>query len=546
MLMAVTPDLEKSRQSFERGDWGQAYGDLSAHGREGSLEIEDLERLAVAACMVGRDDESADAWMRAYQEWLRRGEVARAARCAAWQACGLLFRGELAPAWGWIGRLKRVLEGTELDCVERGWLLALTAFSTMFQGDPGSAYSRFMEAGDIAERFNDPDLMVFAGLGRGQASIHEQRVADGMGLLDEVMISVLAAEASPVMVGIAYCTVISVCHTVFDLRRAREWTEALSRWCDAQPDLVPYRGNCLVHRSEIFQLQGAWPDALKAAQLARDWLSGPTFWDSLASAYYQLGEIQRLRGQFDDAEAAYRSASEAGREPEPGMSLLRLQQGRIRTAAVVVRRILNETEDAIGRSKVLPAAVDIFLSAGDLQSARVAADELGGIADATDAPYLRALASNAAGSVLLSEGDARAALVKLRAAYASWRDLDCPYESARARVVIGLACRELGDEATAGLELHAARKGFEQLEAIPDVDWVTRLLGEALPGATALSPREREVIVLVASGKTNRAIATELSISEKTVARHISNIFSKVGLSSRAAVTAYAYEHGLV
>lgn len=543
--MAVTADLENSRKAFARGDWGKAFGDLSAHDREGSLEIEDLERLAVAACMVGRDDESADAWMRAHQQSFRRGEMARAARCAAWQACGLLFRGDMAPALGWVGRLRRVLAGG-LDCVEQGWLLALTAFSTMFEGDPGSALPSFIEAGDIAERFKDPDLAVFAGLGRGQAVIYEQRVADGMKSLDEVMVSVLAEEVSPVMVGIAYCTVIAACHRAFDLRRAREWTEALSRWCDAQPELVPYRGNCLVHRSEIFQLQGAWPDALEAAQLARDWLSGPSFWDSLASAYYQLGEIQRLRGQFDDAEASYRSASEAGREPEPGMSLLRSQQGRTRAAAAAIRRVLNETEEPIGRSKMLPAAVEILLSAGDLESARAAADELARIADDVDAPYLRALGAHAVGSVLLSEGDARAALIKLRAAHASWRDLDCPYESARARVLIGLACRELGDEATAEMELHAARRGFEQLEAIPDLDRVTRLSWEPSPGAGGLSRREREVIVLVASGKTNRAIATELSISEKTVARHISNIFTKLGLSSRAAVTAYAYERGLL
>ena len=201
---------------------------------------------------------------------------------------------------------------------------------------------RFLEAGGIAERFGDSDATMFARLGRGQSLILRGRITEGMALLDEVMVAVTADEVSPILAGIAYCQVIALCQKVFDLRRAGEWTEALSRWCDSQSDLVPYRGNCLVHRCEIFQLQGAWHEALEAAQQACKWLSGPPPWDSLGSAYYQLGEIQRLRGEFADAEDSYRKASLAGREPEPGMSLLRLTQRRIDLALPAIRRVLEE------------------------------------------------------------------------------------------------------------------------------------------------------------------------------------------------------------
>jgi DNA-binding NarL/FixJ family response regulator len=332
---------------------------------------------------------------------------------------------------------------------------------------------------------------------------------------------------------------------VFDLRRAREWTGALTRWCDSQPDLVPFRGNCLVHRCEIFQLQGAWIDALDAARRACEWLAGPPTWDALGSAYYQLAEIQRLRGEFAEAEESYRQASLAGRDAEPGMSLLRLAQGRIGLALPGIRRALEETRDPMTRARLLPACVEVMVEAEDVAAARGAADELAGIAAQFDAPYLNALAAHASGAVLLAEGDPRTALTKLRAAQRSWRDLEAPHEAARVRLLIGVACRELGDGANAELEVEAARGVFAELGAAPDLDRIARLAGSSAP-AGPLSRRESEVLTLLAAGKTNRAIAAELVISEKTVARHVSNIFTKLGLSSRAAATAYAYKHGLV
>jgi DNA-binding CsgD family transcriptional regulator len=545
--MSTTEPSMHVRPPFEPRSWESEFARLSAADRDGSLAAEELEQLALSAYMLGRDDACAIAWMRAHQEYVRRGEMRRAARCAFWQACGPLFRGELAPALGWIARGSRVLEAAPADCAERGWLLVLTALPVMFDGDPESAYPGFVRAGGIAERFGDFDLMAFARLGQGMSLIPLKRVAEGMSLLDEVMVAVMTGELSPILTGIAYCSMIDMCHTVFDLRRAREWTDALSRWCESQPDMVPYRGNCLIHRCEIFQLQGKWPDALDAARRACDLLSGPATWDTLGSAYYQLGEIQRLRGELAQAEASYREASRAGREPEPGMSLLRLAQGWSDGAAAGIRRVLDETRDAIGRSKVLPAYIEIMLEAKDIKASRKAADELSLIADELGAPYLRALAAHAMGAVLLAEGNARAALADLRDAHGAWRDLDAPYQVARACALIGLACRELGDDGGAGLELDAARELFESLGAIPDLERVRRLLGlPASTGAHGLSPREREVLALLAVGKTNRAIAADLFLSEKTVARHVSNIFTKLELASRTEATAYAYRHGLV
>jgi DNA-binding NarL/FixJ family response regulator len=540
--MAVADREARAQRSFERRRWADAFEQLSAAHAEGQVKVEDLERLAVAAYMVGRDDACEQAWIAAHHAWLDRGEAERAAMCAFWHALGLFFRGDLAPARGWVARGARLLEEGRRDSVEQAWLVMLTALPRLFAGD-AAVHPSFVQAGEIAERFADADASMFARLGRGYSLLLEGRAADGMALLDEAMVSVTADEISPILAGIAYCQVIALCHAVFDLRRAREWTAALTRWCDSQPDIVPFRGNCLVHRCEILQLQGAWADARDSARRACEWLAGPPAWDALGSAYYQLAEIQRLQGELAEAEQSYRRASLAGRDPEPGMSLLRLAQGRVDGALSAIRRALDEHEDPMARSRLLPASVEVLLEAGDVVSARAAAAELAGIADDLDTPYLNALAATSSGAVRLAEGDPRAALTSLRAAQRAWRELEAPHDAARVRVLIAVACRELGDHASAELEFGAARGALEALGARPDLERLARLRG--LPRSGGLTRRESEVLTLVAAGKTNRAIATELFISEKTVARHVSNIFTKLGLSSRAEAIAYAYRHGL-
>ena len=238
--------------------WGDAFAELSAARQEGRLAAADLERLAVAAYMLGRDDDCATAWIDAHREWLRLEEPERAAGCAFWHAIGLFFRGDLAPALGWVARGRRILEDSDAECVERAWLAILTALPSLFGGDADTALPSLVDGEQLARRLGDTDAVVFARLCRGYALILQGELDDGMALLDEVMAAVTADEVSPVVAGIAYCQVIALCHTVFDLGRARSGPLRSSRWCDTQPDLVPFRGNCLVHRCEIFQLQGAW------------------------------------------------------------------------------------------------------------------------------------------------------------------------------------------------------------------------------------------------------------------------------------------------
>ncbi len=543
--MSTTDLLRRGREAFARQRWADAHTSLSAADREAPLPPDDLERLATAAYLAGHDGDSADAWARAHQEYLSRGDVPRAVRCAFWLAHGLLTRGEQTRGGAWIARARRLLDEGGRDCVEEGYLLLPVALRHLDGGDPAAANATLHAAADIGERFRDPDLIAMACHGRGRALIRMGEIADGVRLLDEAMVAADAGDVSPVVVGEVYCSVISGCLEVFDVRRAREWTAALSRWCESQPELVVYSNQCLVRRAEIMQLRGEWPAALEAAQLACQRCLGGADQAAAGAAFYQLGEIHRLRGAFGEADEAYRQASRWGRTPQPGLALLRLAQGQIDAAEAALRGLVADAQGQRARSKSLPAYVEIMLAAGNVEAAAAAADELEGIAADLDAEYLRAVAGWATGASLLAGGDATSALAALRRAWTIWQGLEAPYEAARTRVLIARAARDVGDADTAELELDAARWTFRQLGAAAEVARIEPRADGGDGPCAGLTPREVEVLRLVATGKTNRAIAAELSISEKTVARHVSNIFTKLGLSTRAAATAYAYQHGL-
>ena len=544
--MTTNEALEQGREHFSRQDWGAAFAQLSAADRENPLALEDIERLAVIAFLTGRDDECADLWARAHQVCLDHGNVARAVRCAFWLGLGLMTRGEPARGGGWLARAQRLLDEADLDCVERGYMLVPAALQSIGEGNFAAAYAMCTEADQLGRRFSDPDLMTLGRLGRGQTLILQGQMTEGVALLDEVMVSVTAGDVSPILVGLVYCAVIEACHEIFDLRRAQEWTTALTSWCASQPDLAPYRGQCLVHRAEIMHLHGAWADAMVEAQRARDWLSNPPGQPAVGAAFYQQAELHRLCGDFQQAEDAYREASQWGRSPQPGLALLWLAQGQTRAAEAAIRRVAGEALDPVTRSRLLLGYVEIMLAVGDTRAALTGADELAAHAETFKAPLLVAIAAYASGGVLLAEGDARGAIDTMRRAWTIWSELDIPFEAARARVLIGLACRELGDEDTALMELDAARRTFDQLGALPELARVETLSRGTTPDpAGGLTGRELEVLRLVAGGSTNRASAAELFLSEKTVARHLSNIFAKLNVSSRSAATAYAFENDL-
>jgi DNA-binding CsgD family transcriptional regulator len=539
--------LDRGRESFDRRAWGDAYARLAAATRAGPLEPEDTERLAMAAHLVGRDAESTDIWARAHREFLNREDTEGAARCAFWLGFRLLFQGERARSGGWLARARRLLDEARRDSVVLGYLLLPAAIRRLEEGDGAGAHAVFGEAAEVGRRFGDTDLVTLARHGQGRALIRQNQLAAGVALLDEVMVAATAGELSPSIVGDVYCSVLEACHEICDLHRAQEWTAALSDWCASQPELIAHRGQCLVRRAELLQLHGAWPDAMDEAQRACERLSDQPGRLAAGAAFYQRAELHRLRGEFSKAEEAYRQAGQRGRPPQPGLSLLWLAQGRGDAALAAVCRAVDEPHDRQTRARVLGACVEIMLAANQVASARAAADELAEIAAGLDAPLLRALSTQAAGAVLLAEGAPRAALPALRRASTIWRELDAPFEAARVGVLLGQAHRELGDDDSADMETDAARQIFRRLGAAPDLARV-----ETLPRAAAatrrgpLTTREVQVLRLVATGKTNRAIADDLVISEKTVARHVSNIFTKLALSTRAAATAYAYRHELV
>jgi ATP/maltotriose-dependent transcriptional regulator MalT len=541
--VAVDRSIERGRAAFDRMEWTEA---CAAFGSCSELGVDDLERLAGASYLLGADDESASAWERAHLAAVDAGDASRAAHIACWLGITYMLKSEGARAGGWYARAERLLADVDALGSAQGLLLVPAFLAALGSGDHDTAWSFSEQMLAIGHECADKDIITLGLLSRGEVLIATGDPAGAMKFLDEAMVSVTTGETSHIASGIVYCAVIDACVSAFDLRRAAEWTDALTEWCATQPDRVPFRGICLVHRAQVLQARGRWTEAMSEAAGARVRLAEAAH-PALGLAWYQQAELHRLRGEHDDAERAYRAAGEHGHEPAPGLALLRLAEGDVRAARAAIERMLAERRDVLGRAMLLSAAVEILLAAGDLDAAHDAADELAGIAEQTDVPLLRATAAAAEGSVALAAGDTAAALRALRAACDLWRDLVLPYEVALTRVEIARACRLLGDDDAAAIEVDLARAVFTGLGAQPAVARVDALGGEAglARPPDPLTEREHEVLRLVASGKTNREIASELVISEHTVARHLQNMFTKLGISSRTAAAAYAFERGL-
>jgi DNA-binding NarL/FixJ family response regulator len=546
--MQGTELVSQGRDAFARRAWPDAFESLSRADQAMPLGPEELELLATAAYMLGRDDEYVRALERAHHAYLDAGDAPRAVYCVYWIGHNSMLRGEMGPATGWFGRGQRLLEDAERDCAARGYLLIPVLVSHAIAGEHEAAYGTATEIAEIGTHFADRDLIAIGVHEQGHALVRQGRFEEGLRLLDEVMVAVTAGELSPIVGGMVYCNTIAFWQSVYELRRAREWTDALTRWCEQQPGMVAHTGVCLVHRAEIMQLQGAWEEALEEARRAGERFAEGVLNERVCGkAYYRQGEVHRLRGERSAAEESYREASRRGYEPQPGLALLRLAEGKGDAASSAIRRVLDEASQPRTRAALLPAYVEVMLAAGEVEAAREACRELEKISGTHRSDQLRAMSAQALGAVALADGEPQSALVALREAWHAWQELEAPYEAARVRVLVALGCRATGDEDTASWELEAARTVFDQLGASPDIARVDSLT--ASPEAAAahgLSPRELQVLRLVARGATNKSIAAELVLSERTIDRHVSNIFAKLRVSSRAAATAYAYEHDLV
>ncbi|GLS28399.1 transcriptional regulator, LuxR family [Mesorhizobium albiziae] len=540
-------ELARGRKCFEQRAWADAFSALSRTDQAAPLQAADLELLATAAYLIGRDDDYVQALERAYQAHLDSDGRLLAIRCAVWLSTQLFFGGETGRATGWLGRAHRLLQPEDGDCAERGYLMLAEVDQQLAVGDSVAAFASASDAADVGERCADAELVAIARHLQGRSLIKQGKMVDGLALLDEAMLAVTTKEMSPIVCGLIYCSLIDACQEAYALGRAREWTLALHQWCARQQQLVAFTGVCRVHRAEMLQMSGAWCDALEEARRACERLTQGGNQRAAAVALYQQAEIHRLRGEYGSAEQAYRKASEKGYEPQPGLALLRLAQGRAEAAAAAIRSAMSATADCPQRKWLLFACVEIMLAAGDLAAAASACRELELAAQDIDAELLAAMAAQASGSVSLAKGDAQAALGSLRRAFELWQQIEIPYAEARARVLIGMACRALGDEDGAELALTAAKAVFEQLGATPDLASISSLTLRA--GSTCdhrLTERELQVLRLVATGRTNKAIAADLGLSKKTVDRHVSNIFDKLDVASRTAATALAYEHKLI
>lgn len=543
--MGVVEELARGREAFERRDWTTAYAHLAEADAEDALPAEALSMWAAAAYLLGHTDDCLRVLQRAFRHHLSAGASERAIRCCFWLGMTHMFSGDLAVAGGWWGRAWRMVEELGTDTVERGFLLIPQGIHQASSGDVAAAEATASEIERVGRQFREADLITMGLHMRGRVMLARNSVPEGLALMDEALVGVSAGEVSPVFAGIAYCSTIEACQEISDFDRARQWTRALTRWCDDQPDLVPYTGQCALHRGQLMRLHGAFADALEELRLAcvRYAASGAVYASGLA--HYERGEVHRMRGELDAAEAAYREASGLGCEPQPGLSLLRLAQGRVDAAVTSARRLLAESTEVVRRSGVLSACVEVLLAAGDVEAARAASRELDEIARSFGCTALLAQAASSRAAVSLADGSVGEAMPHFRTAWRHWYDLGARYDAARTRLRLGKACLTAGDVDAGRMEIEAAEVILRELGASPLVAEAASLLGRSR-APNGLTAREVEVLRLVAAGKSNPAIAAELFLSEKTVSRHLSNIFTKIDVTSRTAAAGYAYEHDLV
>jgi DNA-binding CsgD family transcriptional regulator len=552
--MTIVEDLDRARAEFERGDWASALalwagleGDDEG-GDEGALGPSDLALAAQAAFLLGRRALAIDRYQRAYAAHLATRQPTGALRCAFNLAMLHATAGEQAQSAGWLAKADRLLaelDGREETEVERGYLAFARMFRHIGSGDLATAATLATEAAEAGRSHADADLHALGRSAEGRLAIYAGRIVEGIALLDETMAGLLAGEVSPVIFGHVYCTAIEGCQEVSDIGRVSEWTTGLQGWCSAHPGLVAFTGQCSLHRGQILTAHGAFREAVAEFDRAIERYRTMGSLVAIGQAAYERGQVLRVLGDVAAAERSYQLAAEHGFDPQPGLALLWAGRGEVGAAGAAVRRLLAEAAGPVPRVRVLPGAIDVLVATHDVPLARACSGELEALARDFGIETVLAHAASAAASVELADNDPAAALPYARKARGLWARLDNPYAAGLARVVIGRALAALGDSSSARVELESARTVLAELGAGPDVEQVDRLLGPSVR-PRGLTEREVEVLRLVASGRSNAQIAGELFLSERTVARHLSNIFTKLEVGSRTAAAAFAFDHDLV
>jgi DNA-binding NarL/FixJ family response regulator len=531
--------LTVARTAFAARDWTGARDGFVAARDDLPLDADDLNALAEAAWWLGLMDESLAAREAAYERYLERSDNRRAAMRAFDIAYAYFLRGDETVGGGWVNRAQRLVEN-EPDCAEQGYLLYFTVETSLDGGEETMAKARAVQA--VGRRHADPNLIAAGIVAEGRVLIRLGRVSEGVALLDEGMLEASSERLAPNWAGNVYCHLMAACYELGDIRRAAAWTQSTSDWCDRMAPAVLFKGICRVHRAQVMQIRGAWTEAEQEAERVCADDAGIHV-GIVAEGHYQIGEIRRLRGDLDGAEASYRQAHELGRDPEPGLALLRLAQGRPDAAAGLIRSALAGISDPLARARLLAAQVEIAIAAADTVTASAAADELDAVATAYQSSGLQATAKRCRGAALLANGLVEEALSTLRTACSGWTELEAPYDCAKVRVLLARAYRQLGDNESSDREFDAARAAFAELGAALDAKQASAERRGTFPNG--LTAREAAVLALVAAGSTNREIADALVLSQKTVERHLSNVFTKLDVTTRTAAARFAFEHGI-
>jgi DNA-binding CsgD family transcriptional regulator len=536
--------VEAARDAYVRRDWEAARDGLDAARTRGEVTADDLAALGDAHWWLGECGPALSAYEQAHGAHLAAGRREDAARLAVDLAFLWSLRGEPRVGAGWAGRARRLLDDLP-EGPAHGYLRLLHVEEALAEGDHGAAVRAARQMHDLGARHEDVTLAAVGLASEGVARARAGEVAAGLAAIDEAMLPVVAGEVAPEWAGHIYCLVISICHDLGDPTRARGWTAATERWCEGFTSAVMFTGVCRVHRAQLLQAEGAWERAEREARRVCRELQDMNV-VAVGEAHYQIGELCRLRGDLRGAEEAYGEAATAGRDPHPGLALLRLAQGRhVEAEAAIDTALAGAGHDELTRAPLAAAAVEIRLARGDLHAAETALAELDRIATSFASPSFTAASHQARGAVLLEQRQAGAAIDELREALRCWQQLQAPHAVAQVRVLLGRALRLAGTPAVAEHELRTAETAFLRLGAVTEAQ---RAAAERARGGRpdGLTDREIEVLAVVAEGASNREVALVLSISEKTVARHLSNIFTKLGLRTRTAAAAYAIRHGLV